>query len=84
MASNTLWDWFLGRTPKMKERRERTLRHPVRSAIVAGAGFGGLMSVYYVRQFGPNGVIVGVISGAAFGPLLVWSIRRRERKGRGR
>lgn len=81
MGKNRAWEWFMGRTPAMVARQERTRQHPVRAAVTSGLMFGGTMAVIMGIRGGWLGVALGLASGAAFGPALVWwAPRGRDRR----
>ncbi len=74
-------EWLRGRTPRQVEARQKALENPRRFLIVAGTIFGGGMAIInLIEGDGYLGVVIGLASGLVYGPLVLWLIRRSERR----
>jgi hypothetical protein len=80
VAEHSFGDWFFGRTPEMKARRERAVARPARLAVMSGAAYGALMGISMGIAAGTTGLVIGLLSGFAFGPLFAWLALRKQRR----
>src|SRR4029450_139679 len=73
--------WLRSETPNQIRRRERSLAHPVRTAVGLGAYFGTFMGLLFLVSGASvtGAVIYGLALGAFFGPSVVVFTRHQQR-----